>query len=172
MTTDIKGRLSGLGKQWKEKLTAEPTAEEAMDASPAENAVREAQGAAASVEQDAAVRASAPEQADKMTAEDAAKGGSGEEMRSGEPAGEPEKEPPEASESKRISDAELARILLAFGWQVPKEEKSGRPFAAGSTLTSPALEDLAAEVTVCQVYHETGGDFKKCAVFDKKRRRW
>ena len=147
MTTDIKGRLSGLGKQWKEKLTAEPTAEEAMDASPAENAVREAQGAAASVEQDAADRASAPEQAAKMTAEDAAKGGSGEEMRSGEPAGEPEKEPPEASESKRISDEELARILLAFGWQVPKEEKSGRPFAAGSTLTSPALEDLAAEVT-------------------------
>ena len=144
MTTDIKGRLSGLGKQWKEKLTADPTAEEAMDASPAENAVREAQEAAAAQE-DAAVHIPAPEQADEMTAEDLPKDDSGESKPSGGPEGEPEKEPTEESENRRISDEELAEILLAFGWQVPKEEKSGRPF--GSTLAAPALEDLAAEVT-------------------------
>ncbi len=154
MTTDIKGRLSGFGKQWKEKLTADQAAEEAVEASPAEAAVREAQEEAASEMQDttagAAAAGAAPEQAE-MTTEDESPEADGEgENHSGGPAEdpepEPEKEPPEASESRRISDEELAGILLAFGWKVPKEEKPGRP-AAGSTLASPALEDLAAEVT-------------------------
>ena len=145
MTTDIKGRLSGLGKQWKEKLTADPTAEEAMDASPAESAVREAQEAAAATQEDASVQAPAPEQADKITAEESPKEDSGENEPSGEPEREPEKEPAESSEKRRVSDEELAEILLAFGWQVPKEEKPGRPF--GQTMAAPALEDLAAEVT-------------------------
>ena len=43
MTTDIKSRLSGVGKQWKEKLTAKMTAEEAKGASPADNAAVEEQ---------------------------------------------------------------------------------------------------------------------------------
>ena len=75
-----------------------------------------------------------------------AEAGGGGEKPDNEPAGDPEKGSPEASENRRISDEELAEILLAFGWKVPKEERPGRP-AAGSTLASPALEDLAAEVT-------------------------
>jgi UPF0755 protein len=150
VTTDIKGRLSGIGKQWKEKLTANLTAEEAVEASPAENAVREAQEAAAMEGQDAAVEAGvtkpAPEKAETRGDEIPGSGSSG-----GEPDGgsenEPEKELPESKEYRKISDEELAGILLAFGWHVPKEEQYGRKRTPGATLASPAIEDLAAEVT-------------------------
>ena len=131
-------------------MTADQAAEEAAEASPAEGAVREAQEEAASEMQDTAAGTAAadaaPEQAEMTTAEAPAEAGSGGEKPDNEPAGDPEKGSPEASENRRISDEELAEILLTFGWKVPKEERPGRP-AAGSTLASPALEDLAAEVT-------------------------
>ena len=146
MTTDIKSRLSDLGKQWKEKLTAKETAEEAQEASPAEIAATEDLGpksdppfdgmeesaaeAAAVRDEPVAAEPSEIDAAEKADHDHAPNAGQEEES------------------NGRITDDELGAVLLAFGWHVPVGgDKPELTSSVDSTLSAPALEELAAEVT-------------------------
>ena len=148
MTTDNKNRLSDLGKKWKEKLTAKQAAEEAQDASPAENAapmpeeMAEA-SPAANVKEAASADTDAPEGA-ADTARDAESGPASADREAEEreiPAGA------EEEKSGRITQEDLAAVLLAFGWHVPESEGLAAPSSGDAALSSPALEELTAEVT-------------------------
>ena len=148
VTTDIKSRLSDLGKQWKEKLTAKQAAEEAQEASPADPAVMASreptegvptvEGTEPSAQASEAQEKSAPDVPDEeyeMAEADI-------ETEKNEPPAEPEEE-----KSVRITDEDLAAVLLAFGWHVPESEGKSVLTSGDATLNSPALEELAAEVT-------------------------
>ena len=151
MTTDIKSRLSDLGKQWKKKLTAKTEAEEAKEASSAESAVPASAETAAEtasaqdVLQEAAAESDAAAVAEDLPAETAPHEEAGSEAAQNE--GTPAETPPE-EENRRITDEALAEVLLAFGWHVPAGKQASDPtYLPDSTLSSPALEELAAEVT-------------------------
>ncbi len=136
MTTDIKSRLSGLGKQWKEKRKPDQSAEEASGASPAENVAAEQESGSAAPDRIAA----AAEEAADIEAAEAGK--------VKEPLPERPEPDAEEAEGRRLTDEELARILRAFGWTIPAGAGGGsQPFLPGATLSAPAIEELAAEVT-------------------------
>lgn len=148
MTTEIKSRLSELGKQLKKKLTVKQTAEEAELASPAEAVAQEEQGPAAENE----VRAEASQEiAETLEAPESRKApetDAGDRAASG--GAEASEEPPtaeEEAESSRISDEALAAVLLAYGWHVPGGRGEGTLDSPETTQTAPALEELAAEVS-------------------------
>ncbi len=144
MTTDIKSRLSGFGKQLKEKMNAGQAAEDAVEASPADSAVINEEmpppgkggaepGEPSSVE--------APE---KASSDGGAPEGSGQEP------GHPDSAPPAQTdaESSRITDEDLGKILASFGWSLPEDSQgSDVPHAQEAVIPAPALEELAAAVT-------------------------
>ncbi len=150
MTTDIKSRLSDLGKQWKEKLNGKQAAEEAEEASPAETAAIESgepeteiTAGAAAVEEEqpeeaAETESAQPEDKPAGTGE-TADSETGDQKEQGEPPGEDE------PDGGRITDEALAEVLLAFGWRVP--DGGDRPGSVPSQSGVPGLDDMAAEVT-------------------------
>ena len=145
MTTDIKSRLSDLGKQWKEKLTAKTKAEEAEEASSAESAVLPAEEAAseAAVSQDTVQETESGSEALPADTASLEESGSDESHKDETPAQTPPEE-----ENRRITDEALAEVLLAFGWHVPEGKEEADPaYLPGSSQYSPALDELAAEVT-------------------------
>jgi UPF0755 protein len=150
VTTDIKSRLSDLGKQWKEKLNGKQAAEEAQEASPAETAAigsgepeTEIKPGAAAVEEEqpeevAETESAQPEEKPAGTGE-TADSETGDQKEQGEPPGEDE------PDGGRITDEALAEVLLAFGWRVP--DGGDRPGSFPSQSGVPGLDDMAAEVT-------------------------
>ncbi len=150
VTTDIKSRLSDLGKQWKEKLNGKQAAEEAQEASPAETAAigsgepeTEIKPGAAAVEEEqpeeaAETESAQPEDKPAGTGE-TADSETGDQKEQGEPPGEDE------PDGGRITDEALAEVLLAFGWRVP--DGGDRPGSFPSQSGVPGLDDMAAEVT-------------------------
>ena len=163
VTTDIKSRLSGVGKQWKEKLTAKMTAEEAKGASPADTAAVEEQEPLA-----AATETAAEDALNALAKPASEKPGDTEPAQETGGAGGSGEEPPEPSEETtggRITDEALAEVLLAFGWQVPEDAaKPGMKPPAGATLSAPALEELAAEVTAAM----EGFDGEDVSVYEEE----
>ena len=146
MTTDIKSRLSFMGKQLKEKLNQKQEAEEARNASPAESIAleprelppEEAAAMEASSERTLGTAEPAGEPATAFSEERtgaasedafeeapaefrARKAEAPETGTSGSLPSEPEEppsSPPESEAPSRITDEELSVILLAFGWKV------------------------------------------------------
>ncbi len=141
VTTDIKSRLSFLGKQWKEKLNQEQEAEEAGEASSAEEIAAEEPARASS-------EAAEPEEREAAAFAEGLKA-----ERS------PAPEAPEEDEESGgpITDEELAVILLSFGWRVPSGAESiSLPQSQDPSVAAPALEELAAEVS--SVMEEFAGE--------------
>ena len=122
------------------------TAEEAKGASPADTAAVEEQEPLA-----AATETAAEDALNALAKPASEKPGDTEPAQETGGAGGSGEEPPEPSEETtggRITDEALAEVLLAFGWQVPEDAaKPGMKPPAGATLSAPALEELAAEVT-------------------------
>ncbi len=149
MTTDIKSRLSFVGKQLKEKLNQKQAAEEAAEASPAEDAARE-------LSEPSPAEAAGKEAAEEMR-EAQAPGTKASEPPAPEPV-QPPSSPKTREEEVRVTDEELAAVLLAFGWHVPDDEQIGAFIPpADSTATAPAPEELAAEVSaVMEVFTQEG----------------
>ena len=144
MTTDIKSRLSGIGKQLKEKTNADKAAEDAAKASPAESAVIN--------EMSPPGEDGAGTQREPSPSDAAGKAFSDEESPEGSSRGpgHPDSAAPRQTdeENSRISDENLGKILASFGWSVPEDSQSSDlPHSAGTVIPAPALEELAAEVT-------------------------
>ncbi len=147
MTTDIKSRLSELGKQWKEKMTQKQAAEEAREASPAEGVAQEERKPPAEAPAEAGQNEA---DADAVTVSESKPAEAGTAGSGGESAPQqvtpPEKQ--EAEESGRVSDETLAAVLLSFGWHISRKEKrSVDTVSSEADVTAPALEELAAEVS-------------------------
>ena len=134
VTTDIKSWISDTGKKLKEKLIDSAAAEEAENASPAETVAGQEQANA-----DAAVPAGG-ERAE-AEADPAEKNGDSADIAASEKS---------ESLGRRMSDADLAAILLDFGWKLPADVQRDemKPLASVSPVTEThSVEDLAAEVT-------------------------
>ncbi len=143
-----------MGKQLKEKLNQKQAAEEAEEASPAEGAVIETQekpeAEPAAAETPGGIEQSPGEITEEPAPESALTDAPEEEPSGEDPAGQETEElsPEYEVGPARITDEALAEILLAFGWRIPNAAHTVDVISVSeASMTAPALEELAAEVS-------------------------